>query len=85
MHWCSMTCRGNPWTGQVYDESLEEFKQGFDALLEAGIPIVALHHAIAAWTSWPDYSDALGGVLLHFPGEVQGRDVLDGGTRADIP
>lgn len=76
---------GNPWSGPGYERSpSDEFKQGFEALLEAGIPIVALHHAIAAWTAWPDYADALGGVLVHFPGEVRGRPVADGGTRADI-
>ena len=77
---------GNPWAGPGYEvQPSAEFKRGFHALLEAGMPIVALHHAIAAWTSWPDYAEALGGILLHFPGSVRGKPVMDGGTRFDVP
>lgn len=76
---------GNPWTGPGYErQPSEAFKEGFRGLLEAGMPIVALHHAIAAWTTWGEYAGALGGVLLHFPGVVRGRQVMDGGTRADL-
>ncbi|PZU83920.1 MAG: hypothetical protein DI528_15785 [Shinella sp.] len=76
---------GNPWTGPGYEVAPSaEFQEGFRGLLDTGVPIVALHHAIAAWTSWPDYAEALGGILLHFPGEVRGQAVMDGGTRADI-
>ncbi|MBB3772789.1 hypothetical protein FHS55_003410 [Angulomicrobium tetraedrale] len=77
---------GNPWDGPSYEvPPSEAFKQGFAALLEAGMPIVALHHAIAAWTSWPDYAEALGGVLRHFPGAVRGKPAMDGGTRFEVP
>ena len=76
---------GDPWSGPGYEYAPSDaFKRGFTALLEAGMPIVALHHAIAAWTAWPDYAEALGGVLLHFPGTLRGKPVLDGGTRADV-
>ncbi|WP_142781848.1 ThuA domain-containing protein [Agrobacterium sp. T29] len=76
---------GNPWTGPGYEVAPSRiFQEGFRGLLKSGMPIVALHHAIAAWTSWPEYAEALGGILLHFPGEVRGQAVMDGGTRADI-
>lgn len=76
---------GNPWQGHGYEvPPSKQFQNGFLALLDAGMPIVALHHSIAAWTSWPDYAETLGGVLLHFPGTLRGRPVMDGGTRADV-
>jgi len=62
----------------------EAFKTGFRGLLEAGIGVLAMHHAIAAWPAWPDYSDWLGGRFLYRPGEAQGRHVLDSGYRHEV-
>lgn len=43
---------GNPWTGPGHEvRPSERFQRGFLELLNAGVPIVALHHAIAAWTA----------------------------------
>lgn len=76
---------GNPWSGAGYEvPPSPAFRAGFQALLNEGKPMVFLHHAIAAWTSWPDYAEALGGVLLHFPTQVRGTRAMDGGTRADV-
>ena len=76
---------GNPWTGPDYPVApSDDFKKGFSALLDAGMPIVALHHAIAAWTLWPDYAEYLGGRFLHFPATLRGKQVMDSGTRAEI-
>jgi len=55
------------------------FQQGFRALLERGTGIVALHHALAGWPSWPEYGDWLGGRFLYHPGEVRGLPRLDSG------
>jgi len=76
---------GDPWSGPGYQvDPSPGLKTGFAALLRAGIPIVARHHAIAAWTTWPDCAEALGGALYHFPGTLRGQAVMDGGTRADL-
>jgi len=43
----------------------ERFRRGFEALLESGKGIVALHHALAGWPAWPDYRRHLGGAFLY--------------------
>jgi uncharacterized protein len=54
-------------------------RAGLRALLEQGIGIVALHHALAGWPSWPEYADWLGGRFLYHPEEVRGSRRLDSG------
>lgn len=55
------------------------FASGFEALLQQGIGVVALHHALAGWPAWPRYADLLGGAFLYRPGRLRGRDCLDSG------
>jgi len=52
---------------------------GCRALLEQGIGIVALHHALAGWPAWPEYGDWLGGRFLYRPADVHGVPCLDSG------
>jgi uncharacterized protein len=59
-------------------------KTGLPALLEAGKGIVALHHALAGWPTWPEYGEILGGRFLYHPGQVRGRAVLDSGYAHDV-
>jgi type 1 glutamine amidotransferase len=61
-----------------------EVKAGFAAMLDAGVPVVALHHAIAGWPAWPEYADWLGGRFLYRPGELRGTERLDSGYRHDV-
>ena len=61
-----------------------ELKAGFRALLEMGMPVVALHHALAGWPTWPDYADWLGGRFLYRPAELRGVARLDSGYRPDV-
>lgn len=76
---------GSPAEGPgYYVEPSEEFKKGFLELLDRGVPIVALHHTIGGWPSWPEYSELLGGKLLHFPDVVRGRHMPDGGYRQGV-
>jgi type 1 glutamine amidotransferase len=42
-------------------------KAGFQALLEEGKGVVALHHALAGWPLWPDYGAWLGGRFYYQP------------------
>ena len=62
--------------------------QGFKAALErrfaSGRGAVMMHHAIAGWAEWPQWSAWLGGRFLYQPGTVQGRAVLDSGYRHDV-
>jgi len=53
--------------------------RAFRALLEQGIGIVALHHALAGWPAWPEYGDWLGGRFLYHPADVHGVPCLDSG------
>jgi type 1 glutamine amidotransferase len=59
-------------------------KAGFEAMLTAGVGVVALHHAIAGWPTWPQYADWLGGRFLYKPGEVRGAVRADSGYRHDV-
>lgn len=62
----------------------DDFRQGFRALLEEGIGIVALHHAIAGWPRWEEYGDLLGGRFLYQPAQDRGRARPDSGYRHDV-
>jgi type 1 glutamine amidotransferase len=76
---------GDPTEGPGYEQAPSQaFKAGFQALLTTGIPIVALHHAIAGWTAWPEYAEFLGGKLLFYPNEVRGSRVLDSGYKQGV-
>lgn len=56
-------------------------KEGLRALLDAGVGIVALHHALAGWPAWPEYADILGGRFLYRPASLRGTARLDSGYR----
>ena len=60
------------------DDSL---KLGLTALLDAGIGVVALHHALAGWPGWPEFADLLGGRFLYRPAELRGEARPDSGYR----
>jgi type 1 glutamine amidotransferase len=62
----------------------EALKQGFEALLEEGKGVVALHHALAGWPAWSDYGEWLGGRFLYHPREVRGASCLDSGYAHDV-
>lgn len=68
----------------AYVEPDPAFKRGFLDLLESGIGIVALHHAIAGWPAWPEYAEILGGRFLYRPGPLRGRERPDSGYRHDV-
>jgi hypothetical protein len=68
----------------VYHDPTPEYRRGFEALLEEGKPMLFLHHAIAAWPSWPDYAEAMGGILLNQEGTVRGKRILDGGYNSEV-
>jgi type 1 glutamine amidotransferase len=59
----------------------EAVRAGFAAMLERGIGVVALHHALAGWPAWPDYAEMLGGRFLYKPDMLRGRQTQDSGYR----
>ena len=50
-------------------------------LLAAGQGIVALHHALAGWSTWDEWADVLGGRFLYKPGVLHGVEVPASGYR----
>ena len=60
------------------------FKQGFIALLEAGMGMVFVHHSLAAWPAWPEYANIVGGRFHYRPAELRGQDWPDSGYRHKV-
>ena len=57
----------------------EAMKAGFTALLDAGKPMIFLHHAMAGWPTWDTYAEAIGARFFYQPGTYKGRDYPDSG------
>jgi hypothetical protein len=47
--------------------------EGWEALLAAGVPVVALHHSICSWPAWPRFAEIIGGRFHYAPGRLAGR------------
>ena len=62
----------------------EAFRRAIMARFAAGRGAVAMHHALAGWAQWPEWSELLGGRFLYQPGEVRGQAHLDSGYRHDV-
>lgn len=60
------------------------FRDALLARFESGRGAVMMHHAIAGWAEWPEWSDIVGGRFLYAPGRVRGEDRLDSGYRHDV-
>lgn len=73
-----------PLGAPLYRDPPEALKAGFAALLEAGVGVVALHHALAGWPTWSAYHEWLGGQFLYHPGTVRGVPVPDSGYAHDV-
>lgn len=63
----------------------EPYKRAILARFAARRGAVAMHHAIAGWAQWPEWSELIGGRFLYQPGRVRGRAVPDSGYRHDVP
>lgn len=50
-------------------------------LLDRGVGVVAMHHALAGWPAWDGWADALGGRFHYAPGTLHGRLWPSSGTR----
>lgn len=69
----------------VFFEPPDSYKEGVRSMLEAGSPLVVLHHALAAWPAWPEWAELVGGQFLYHPGTSRGRELPDSGYRLDVP
>ena len=43
-----------------------------------------MHHAIAGWSNWEEYSNIIGGKFLYQPGKLRGIQKPDSGYRHDV-
>jgi type 1 glutamine amidotransferase len=60
------------------------FQANFLAMLEVGIGVVFLHHALAAWPAWPEYAEILGGRFHYREAELRGETWPDSGYRHEV-
>jgi len=56
---------GNGCRGVEYVEPPSYFTAGLRALLDAGMPLIFLHHAVAGWPAWPAYREIIGGSFVY--------------------
>jgi type 1 glutamine amidotransferase len=74
--------RGHPVPGIV--EPGEAYQEGFLAMLELGVGMVFMHHALAAWPSWPVYAEIVGGRFHYRPSVLRGEQWPDSGYRHKV-
>ena len=74
--------RGEPVPGVI--EPDPGFQDGFLAMLERGMGMVLMHHALAAWPSWPAYAEVVGGRFHYQPAELRGEQWPDSGYRHKV-
>ena len=70
--------------GTVLHPPSPAFRAHFEALLEAGMPMVFLHHAICGWPAWPRYAQVIGGRYLYRPQHIDGTVHPDSGYIHDV-
>lgn len=62
-------------------EPPEAFREDFLGLVERGHGFVFVHHALAAWPTWPEYGEVMGGRFRF----VRDPEHPDSGYRHDVP
>lgn len=61
-----------------------EFITNFTAMLEAGIGVVFMHHAIASWPAWPEFANIIGGRFHYRPAQLREQSLPDSGYRHQV-
>ncbi len=59
-------------------------RHGWERLLDQGVPVVALHHAIAGWPAWHRFADIVGGRFHYSPARLRDVDYPDSGYRHNV-
>lgn len=62
----------------------EGYLDAFRALLDAGQPMIFLHHAIAGWPATEEYAHIVGGRFHYQPAVLGGQAYPDSGYRHDV-
>ena len=62
----------------------DELQRGFEGLLDAGVGMVFLHHAIASWPMWHRYAEIVGARFHYGPGELWGTPWPDSGYLLEV-
>ena len=60
------------------------FKEGLRALGDAGMGFVVLHHAAAAWPTWPEWARFVGAQFLYSPRKSFGEALPDSGYLLEV-
>ncbi len=60
------------------------FAGGFRGLLDRGIGMVFLHHAVAGWPLWEEYAEVIGARFHYQPGTLRGVEYPDSGYVFDV-
>ncbi len=68
----------------VMEEPPPSVMDGMHTLLDAGMGMVFLHHAVAGWPAWPGYADIVGARFHYQPARLNGVDYPDSGYRFDV-
>lgn len=61
-----------------------EYIENFEACLDAGIPFLFLHHAVAGWPAWEGFAEIVGGRFHYQPGSLRGVEYPDSGYAFDV-
>lgn len=56
-----------------------DFKRDYLAMLDAGVGMVFMHHALAAWPAWPEYAEIVGGRFHYRPATLREKEWPDSG------
>lgn len=56
----------------------------WNALTEAGFPILALHHSIASWPTWDGFAEILKGRFHYAPATLRGVTYVDSGYAMNV-
>lgn len=65
-------------------EPTPRFLEGLEATLDAGIGLVVLHHAAAAWPAWEGWAELVGARFHYQPGRFADQDWPDSGYLLDV-
>ena len=61
-----------------------DFTRDYLAMLDAGVGMVFMHHALAAWPAWPEYAEIVGGRFHYRPAQLRGQHWPDSGYRHQV-
>lgn len=70
--------------GPIVSDPPDSFRAEFQLMLEAGIGMVFLHHAIAGWPHWREYHQTIGGQFLYTQQTTETGNLMDSGYRHGV-